>query len=108
MGGDKNTPCSEMYGVSRGGTETRSCALFSIFNSANTYAKPAPLASFHAGCDGNRSVESPEACPRISTQQSVMHSLRTYATYAERLRLLLHQNTWGFKITSAETIPTPI
>ena len=28
---------SEMHDVSRGGTETRSCALFSIFNSANTY-----------------------------------------------------------------------
>ena len=28
-----------------------------------------PLASFHAGCDGNRSVESPEACHRIRTRR---------------------------------------
>ena len=42
---------SEMHGVSRGGTETRSWAVFSIFNSANTYAK---TPAYH--------VESPEAC----------------------------------------------
>jgi hypothetical protein len=35
----------------------------------NTYAKIPPLASFHAGCDGNHSVESPEACHRIRTRR---------------------------------------
>ena len=37
----------------------RSCAVFPIFNSANTYAKTPPLASFHADYNANRSVESP-------------------------------------------------
>ena len=36
---------------------------------SNTYAKIPPLASFHAGCDGNHSVESPEACHRIRTRR---------------------------------------
>ena len=35
----------------------------------NTYAKISLLASFHAGCDRNRSVESPEACHRIGTRR---------------------------------------
>ena len=39
---------SEMDCVSRGGTETRSCAVSSIFNSANTYAKTPAHHSFHA------------------------------------------------------------
>jgi hypothetical protein len=35
------------------------------FKFVNTYAKIPPLASFHTGCDHNRSVESLAACHRI-------------------------------------------
>jgi hypothetical protein len=40
-----------------------------ISSSDNTCTKIPPLASFHAGCAGNRSVESPEACHRIGTRR---------------------------------------
>jgi hypothetical protein len=36
----------------------------------NAYAKTPPT-SFHAGCAGNRSVESPSACHRIGIRRGV-------------------------------------
>ena len=40
-----------------------------VFSSQCLRQNTSPLASFHAGCDGNRSVESPEACHRIRTRR---------------------------------------
>ncbi len=46
----------------------------------NIYAKIPPLVSFHAGCDRNRSVESPEVSHRIGTRRGGVRSIGNFTT----------------------------
>ncbi len=67
---------------------------------SNTYAKISSLASFHAGCDGNRRVKSPEACHRIGTLRDVAHPLRALCNIRSRkimtaVAVALTQNDGG-------------
>jgi hypothetical protein len=64
-------------------TKTHGCLKITSAETIHT-PKPQPTTSFHAGCNSNRSVESPEACHRIDTPRGVAHPLRTLCTIRSR------------------------